>query len=78
VQHASPGLAALATDLRDMICDTALEAAVDAEAIVLAQPSEDYSRLAQVLMTEDGRDVIDLVRAFAAPSQQARYQGIGW
>jgi GDP-mannose 6-dehydrogenase len=75
VEHASPGLRALAPRLAGMIAPDADSAVNGAEAVIVTHACEAYRRVAA---TTDA-PVIDLVRLFRDPADQpAGVSGIGW
>ncbi|MEM8824655.1 MAG: nucleotide sugar dehydrogenase [Pseudomonadota bacterium] len=78
VRHASPGLAALADDLRGMLADSA-EAALDgADAVVVTQANPDYAALIEDVLQAGTAHVVDVVRALSELPESRRYHGIGW
>lgn len=78
VKHASPGLAALAADLRGLLVASADEVIANSDAIIVTQKTEEYATCAQHIAETQGTPVIDVVRAFATPLQSDAYHGIGW
>ncbi|MEJ6391909.1 UDP-glucose/GDP-mannose dehydrogenase family protein [Gymnodinialimonas sp. 2305UL16-5] len=78
VQHASPGLAALAQDLRGFLVDDAQDVAAEAEAIIVTQRNDLYADIARHAMDTNHTPVIDVVRAFQELPTSAEYRGIGW
>ncbi|MEL7302044.1 MAG: UDP binding domain-containing protein, partial [Pseudomonadota bacterium] len=63
VKHGAPGLAALATDLADLIANDAVAACLGAEAVIVTQKNDTYAALAKAALDE-GTPVVDVVRAF--------------
>ncbi len=75
VEHASPGLRALAPKLAGMIAADAETAVEGAEAVIVTHACDSYRKLA----AESEAPVIDLVRLFRDPADQpAALCGIGW
>ena len=75
VRYGSPGLAKLASDLPNMICDTVEEVSASADALIVTHKTTSYqSAAAQAGDTP----VIDLVRLFAELPENPGYDGIGW
>lgn len=75
VQHASPGLHALAPQLAGMIATDAEAAVVGADAVVVTHATPSYRDIAR----ESACPVIDLVRLFGeADTPPATLSGIGW
>ena len=76
VQHGSPGLAALADELQDMIADdTSFCDAIDA--LIVTQKNPQYACLVRRAMAA-GQPVIDVVRMFENRPTEFGYEGIGW
>ena len=78
VKHGSPGLAALADDLRGFLAPTAQDVADQADAIIVTQRNTTYAALAQTALQTRNTPVIDVVRAFTDLPQSEKYHGIGW
>lgn len=78
VAHGSPGLAALATDLRGFLRSTPDEVAAEADVVIVTQKNPTYAHIAHTAMEELDTPVIDVVRAYAAPPVSQNYHGIGW
>ncbi|MEM6388459.1 MAG: UDP-glucose/GDP-mannose dehydrogenase family protein [Pseudomonadota bacterium] len=77
VKHGAPGLAALASELGDLIADDAHAACDGAEAVIVTQKNDSYATIAQDAL-DHGTPVIDVVRAFPKVPAFAAYHGIGW
>lgn len=77
VEHASPGLATLAGELRGFLVDTPQEVAAQADAIIVTQRNDTYSDVADSAARDD-TPIIDVVRLFDDCPQTPAYQGIGW
>jgi GDP-mannose 6-dehydrogenase len=78
VRHASPGLAALARDLRGMLRPSAEAVAAEAEALIVTQKTDTYAALVADAAGRRGMPVIDVVRALSETPATDAYQGIGW
>lgn len=78
VKHASPGLAALAGDLRGLLAETADEVARSADAIIVTQRNVLYSDVVQMASEQFQKPVIDVVRLYDECPVTEGYQGIGW
>ncbi|MEM9250696.1 MAG: nucleotide sugar dehydrogenase [Pseudomonadota bacterium] len=78
VMHGSPGLAALASDLPRLLCDTAEDAVAGAEAVIVTHKNGAYAELAADLLSASDTDVIDVVRLFDTIPAAPTYHGIGW
>jgi GDP-mannose 6-dehydrogenase len=75
VKHASPGLGRLAAGLRGMLVDSAAEAVVRAQVVIVTHAHPTYRALAASI----GKPVIDLARLYKSRSDQpANLCGIGW
>ena len=78
VKHGSPGLAALADELRDLLVETP-EAVVDgSDAIIVTQNNATYSKVARTAGEQNQTQIIDLVRLSGERPKAPTYQGIGW
>ncbi|NRB01048.1 MAG: UDP-glucose/GDP-mannose dehydrogenase family protein [Rhodobacteraceae bacterium] len=78
VKHGSPGLAALSSELRDLLVETPEEVAQTADAIIVTQRNVTYSRVAQMAFETNKTPVIDVVRLYDECPKTNAYQGIGW
>ncbi|MBO6636852.1 MAG: UDP-glucose/GDP-mannose dehydrogenase family protein [Roseitalea sp.] len=78
VKHGSPGLAALAEDLRGFLAEEAADVAEQADAIIVTQRDPLYATLTRRAMEQSKTPVIDVVRAFEELPTSAEYCGIGW
>ena len=77
VKHGAPGLAALASELGDLIADDIESATRTAQAVIVTQKNDAYT-LAAGMALEKGQPVIDVVRTFDTLPASAAYHGIGW
>ncbi|WP_299546302.1 nucleotide sugar dehydrogenase [uncultured Tateyamaria sp.] len=75
VKHGSTGLAKLADGLRDMLRDDVAAVTDTADAIVVCHSNDTYR---QAVMDAPDTPVIDVVRLFREPPQNAQVNGIGW
>ena len=78
VKHASRGLAALATELRNILAKTPEDGARRSDAIIVTQRNVIYADVAQMAAVDFKIPVIDVVRAYETCPQSGSYQGIGW
>ena len=78
VKHGSPGLTALAEQLRGFLVADAEDVAKTADAIIVTQRSPDYAHIARRALEERGTSIIDVVRAYETPPASTEYRGIGW
>ncbi|WP_179379065.1 nucleotide sugar dehydrogenase [Jannaschia marina] len=78
VRHASPGLAALAGDLRGLLAAEAAEAVRDADAVIVTQATPAYAALLDAVLTDGRTHVVDVVRALPDLPESPFYHGIGW
>ncbi len=78
VKHGSPGLAALAEDLRGFLVEDAADIAERSDAIIVTQRDPFYATLTRQAMEQSRTPVIDVVRAFEELPTSAAYRGIGW
>ena len=78
VRHGSPGLRALAEDLKELIFDNAEDVVAEADAIIVTQRCDLYAGLARLAMEHLEIPVIDVVRTFGDVPTAATYRGIGW
>ncbi|MEM6385667.1 MAG: nucleotide sugar dehydrogenase [Pseudomonadota bacterium] len=78
VKHGSPGLAALAGELRDFLVDTPEEVARSADAIIVTQRNVIYSDVVQMAVEQFETPIIDVVRLYDECPKANAYQGIGW
>lgn len=78
VKHGSPGLAALAGDLRDFLVETPEEVAAASDAIIVTQRNVVYSDVAQMAAEQHKTPIIDVVRLYDECPKAEAYQGIGW
>ena len=78
VKHGSPGLAALATELRDFLVEDVADVAEQADAIIVTQRNPFYESMTRCAMEHRKTPVIDVVRAFKELPTAAEYRGIGW
>ena len=74
VKHASPGLAALADTLEDMLVEDAGEAVASADAIIVTHSNDLY----RAVVSASGKPTVDVVRLFGGSVQPLMVEGIGW
>ncbi|WP_424969285.1 nucleotide sugar dehydrogenase [Dinoroseobacter sp. S76] len=78
VKHGSPGLAALAGELRDFLVARPEDVAAQADALIVTQANPHYAQIAEDAATRAQTPVIDVVRLFEECPNTNAYQGIGW
>lgn len=78
VKHGSPGLAALAGELRDFLVARPEDVAAQADALIVTQSNTHYAQIAHDAATQDATPIIDVVRLFEECPKTEAYQGIGW
>ncbi|MCH2163286.1 MAG: nucleotide sugar dehydrogenase [Marinovum sp.] len=78
VKYASPGLAALATELRGMLVETGKTVSDMADTLIVTQKNDTYAQIVRDAAETKAKPTIDVVRAFAECPSTDAYQGIGW
>lgn len=78
VKHGSPGLAALASELRDFLVETPEDVVSAADAIIVTQRSVVYSDVARMASEQYQTPIVDVVRLYDEAPKIKSYQGIGW
>ncbi|WP_424973539.1 nucleotide sugar dehydrogenase [Dinoroseobacter sp. S124A] len=78
VKHGSPGLAALAGELRDFLVACPEDVAAQADALIVTQSNPHYAQIAHDAATRCETPIIDVVRLFEECPKTEAYQGIGW
>ncbi|MDD9715263.1 UDP-glucose/GDP-mannose dehydrogenase family protein [Dinoroseobacter sp. PD6] len=78
VRHGSPGLAALAGELRGLLVDDPREVARRSDAIIVTQRNLVYSEIVQMASEDLQTPIIDVVRLYDECPKTATYRGIGW
>ncbi|WP_424964806.1 nucleotide sugar dehydrogenase [Dinoroseobacter sp. S375] len=78
VKHGSPGLAALAGELRDFLVARPEDVAAQADALIVTQSNPHYAQIAHDAATRCETPIIDVVRLFEECPKTEAYQGIGW
>ncbi|MEM1078153.1 MAG: UDP-glucose/GDP-mannose dehydrogenase family protein [Pseudomonadota bacterium] len=78
VKHGSPGLAALAGELRDFLLARPEDVAAQADALIVTQANPQYAQIAEHAASQTKTPVIDVVRLFEECPKTDAYQGIGW
>jgi GDP-mannose 6-dehydrogenase len=74
VKHASPGLAALADTLENMLVEDAGDAVAQADAIIVTHSNDLY----RAVVAASGKPTVDVVRLFGTSEQPSQVEGIGW
>lgn len=75
VQHGAPGLAALATDLPNMLRDCPKAVVSEADAVIVTHANDLYR---EAVSGAGDTPVIDVCRLFKAAPQRTDIRGIGW